>query len=438
MAIRAMRASQHISYWQADARFKHPLIIAKERELEELRATLLMQRAAFGWLVRLRVQQTKLAVRSEAQQARRTSLSHFSEVWQSEKKRRRSSVGMAVDDSVVVDAGAAAVTAAIKRQAFQAARHNFKQQVATTTIVCEPMDCVLASLLRKVRPNKEAQNDRLVARSLRAVHRPLLMWPICVVGTVMYGLNGANHTFQWFAVPNADFNATTFNSTEYSSTHDWSLNGCTPASDAWLLVAAAICSVALVLWGFTANVPLIKATGLRPETAFLIANVLRWGVLSNFTLDPSCRLFSVLAIPMTIGVLLLWNSIDAVQISQRLRLWVCLFLFVFYSLIIYGMVTMRGHKRVIFTAAVGDWWQMETDLLAHELSAMVTLLLFVTRDLINCIWKPDICKGLQRKVKRVWADRDYRNRGVVKIAMSRFGPAAAAAGAAAAALANKV
>ena len=133
MAIRATR--QHISYWQADARFKHPLIIAKERELEELRATLLMQRAAFGWLVRLRVQQTKLAMRSEAQQARRTSLSHFSEVWQSEKKRRRSSVGMAVDDSVVVDAGAAAVTAAIKRQAFQAARHNFKQQVATTTIV---------------------------------------------------------------------------------------------------------------------------------------------------------------------------------------------------------------------------------------------------------------------------------------------------------------
>ena len=191
------------------------------------------------------------------------------------------------------------------------------QQVATTTVVCEPMDCVLASLLQRVRPNKEAQNDRLVARSLRAVHCPLLMWPICVVGTVMYGLNGANHTFQWFAVPNADFNATTFNSTEYSSTHDWSLNGCTPASDAWLLVAAAICSVALVLWLLTANVPLIKATGLRPETVFVIANVLRWAVCVNFTLDPSCRLFSVLAIPMTTGVLLLWNSIDAVQISQR-------------------------------------------------------------------------------------------------------------------------
>ena len=77
----AMRASQHISYWQADARFKHPLLIAKERELEELRATLLMQRAAFGWLVRMRVQQTQQAVPSEeAQPARLTSLSHASEV----------------------------------------------------------------------------------------------------------------------------------------------------------------------------------------------------------------------------------------------------------------------------------------------------------------------------------------------------------------------
>ena len=294
------------------------------------------------------------------------------------------------------------------------------------------MDCVLASLLRKVRPSKEAQNDRLVARSLRAVHHPLLMWPACVIGTVMYGLESANHTFQWFTEPNADFNATTFNSTEYSSTHDWSLNGCTPASDAWLVVAAAICLVPLVLWFFTANMPLIKATGLRAETVFVIANVLRWGVCVNFTLDPSCRLFSVLTIPMTVNVLLLWNSIDAVQISQRLRLWTCFFLFVKYLLFIYGMVTMRGHKRVIFTAAVGDWWQMETDLLAHELSAMVTLLLFVTRDLINCIWKPTICKGLQRKVKRVWADRDYKKRGVVKIAMSRFGPAAAAE------IANKV
>ena len=99
---------------------------------------------------------------------------------------------------------------------------------------------------------------------------------------------------------------------------------------------------------------------------------------------------------------------------------------------------MSGHKKVIFTAAVGDWWQMETDLLAHELSAMVTLLLFVTRDLINCIWKPDICKGLQRRVKRDWADRDYKKRGVVKIASARFGLTAAAAGAAAAGVANHV
>jgi hypothetical protein len=431
-----MRASQHISYWQADAKFKHPLLIAKERELEELRATLLMQRAAFGWLVRLRVKQTNLAVPSEAQQARRTSLSQASEVWQSEKNLRRSSVGMAVDDSVVVDAGAAAVTAAIKRQAFQAARHNFELQVATTTVVCEPMDCVLASLLRKVRPSKEAQNDRLVARSLRVVHHPL-MW-LAVPGTVMYWLESANHTFQWFAEPNTNFNVTTFNSTEYSSTHDWSLNGCTPASDAWLLVAAAICSPPLVLWFLTANVPLIKATGLRLETLFLMFNVARWGATVNFTLDPSCRLFSVLTIPMTVGVLFLWNSIDAVQISQRLRLWVCFFLISIYLLWIYGMITMRGHKKVILTAALGDWWQMETDLLAHELSAVITLLLFATRDGISCLRKPDICKGLQRKVKRVWADRDYAKRGVLKITMSRFGLSAAAAGAAAAALSNNV
>ena len=188
----------------------------------------------------------------------------------------------------------------------------------------------------------------------------------------------------------------------------------------------------------TANVPLIKATGLRPETVFVIANVLRWAVCVNFTLDPSCRFFTVLAPFPTVWVLFLWNSIDAVQISQGLRLWSCFFLWIKYLLFIYGMVTMSGHKKVVFTAAVGDWWQMETDLLAHELSAMVTLNLFVTRDLINCIWKPDICKGLQRKVKREWADRDYKKRGVVKIASARFGPAAAAAGAAAAAVANHV
>ena len=43
------------------------------------------------------------------------------------------------------------------------------------------------------------------------------------------------HTFQWVALPNAEFNASHFNSTEYSSTHDdydWSLNSCTPYSDA--------------------------------------------------------------------------------------------------------------------------------------------------------------------------------------------------------------
>ena len=319
-----MPASHRISYWQADARFKHPLLIAKERELEELRAALLMQRAAFGWLVRLRVKQTKVAQGSS--QGRKLSIT--SENWQTEKslkKKKQTGVRMAVDDAVVVDAGSAAVTLAIKRQAIQTARRNFEQQVATTTVVCEPMDCVLASILRKARPNKEAQNDRLVARSLRAVHHPL-MWPACVIGMGMYWLENANHTFQWFAVPNPDFNTTAFNSTEsmYGSTYEWSLNGCTPASDAWLVVATAICGVPLVLWTLTANVPLIKATGLRPETAFLMINVARWGATVNLTLDPSCRLFSVLAIPMTIGVLLLWNSIDAVQISQRLRLWVCL------------------------------------------------------------------------------------------------------------------
>ena len=166
-----MPASHRISYWQADARFKHPLLIAKERELEELRAALLMQRAAFGWLVRLRVKQTKVA--QGASQGRK--LSTTSENWQTEKslkKKKQTGVRMAVDDAVVVDAGSAAVTLAIKRQAIQTARRNFEQQVATTTVVCEPMDCVLASILRKMRPNKEAQNDRLVARSLRAVHHP--------------------------------------------------------------------------------------------------------------------------------------------------------------------------------------------------------------------------------------------------------------------------
>ena len=433
-----MPASHRISYWQADARFKHPLLIAKERELEELRAALLMQRAAFGWLVRLRVKQTKVA--QGASQGRKLSIT--SENWQTEKslkKKKQTGVRMAVDDAVVVDAGSAAVTLAIKRQAIQTARRNFEQQVATTTVVCEPMDCVLASILRKMRPNKEAQNDRLVARSLRAVHHPL-MWPACVIGMGMYWLENANHTFLWFAVPNPDFNTTAFNSTEsmYGSTYDWSLNGCTPASDAWLLVAAAICSPPLVLWFLTANVPLIKATGLRLETLFLMFNVARWGATVNFTLDPSCRLFSVLTIPMTVQVLFLWNSIDAVQISQRLRLWVCFFLVSIYLLWIYGMITMRGHKKVILTAALGDWWQMETDLLAHELSAVITLLLFATRDGISCLRKPDICKGLQRKVKRVWADRDYAKRGVLKITMSRFGLSAAAAGAAAAALANNV
>ena len=433
-----MPASHRISYWQADARFKHPLLIAKERELEELRAALLMQRAAFGWLVRLRVKQTKVA--QGASQGRKLSIT--SENWQTEKslkKKKQTGVRMAVDDAVVVDAGSAAVTLAIKRQAIQTARRNFEQQVATTTVVCEPMDCVLASILRKMRPNKEAQNDRLVARSLRAVHHPL-MWPACVIGMGMYWLENANHTFQWFAVPNPDFNTTAFNSTEsmYGSTYEWSLNGCTPASDAWLFVAALICCVPLVLWTLTANVPLIKATGLRPETVFVIANVLRWAVCVNFTLDPSCRFFTVLAPFPTVWVLFLWNSIDAVQISQGLRLFSCFFLWVKYLLFIYGMVTMSGHKKVVFTAVVGDWWQMETDLLAHELSAMVTLNLFVTRDLINCIWKPDICKGLQRRVKRDWADRDYKKRGVVKIASARFGLTAAAAGAAAAAVANHV
>ena len=180
-----MPASHRISYWQADARFKHPLLIAKERELEELRAALLMQRAAFGWLVRLRVKQTKVA--QGASQGRKLSIT--SENWQTEKslkKKKQTGVRMAVDDAVVVDAGSAAVTLAIKRQAIQTARRNFEQQVATTTVVCEPMDCVLASILRKVRPNKEAQNDRFVARALRAAHHAPFMWSMCLVGGIMY------------------------------------------------------------------------------------------------------------------------------------------------------------------------------------------------------------------------------------------------------------
>ena len=224
---------------------------------------------------------------------------HFREVGRAEKSLKKKiehfSTAWQFDDELAAYAGSAAVTLAIKRQAIQTARRNFEQQVATTTVVCEPMDCVLASILRKARPNKEAQNDRLVARSLRAVHHPL-MWPALRDrhGDVLAG-EREPHLPMVRTQPGLQHDGV-----QLDRVHVWLYvrvvaqrlhSGVRRVA----LVAAAICCVPLVLWTLTANVPLIKATGLRPETVFVIANVLRWAVCVNFTLDPSCRFFTVLA-----------------------------------------------------------------------------------------------------------------------------------------------
>ena len=46
--------SPRFSYWQLESQFKHPLLVEKERELKELHAHIIMQRAATAFLIRLR------------------------------------------------------------------------------------------------------------------------------------------------------------------------------------------------------------------------------------------------------------------------------------------------------------------------------------------------------------------------------------------------
>ena len=136
--------SPRFSYWQLESQFKHPLLVEKERELKELHAHIIMQRAATAFLIRLRKREGSRGTE------RSTSVTMRS---------------IRVDDSTVASTSNAA--SLVQWQQFVTARTDLRKRLEPTTVVFEPMDCLFGLLLRKLNPSHPSWNDRQVKRLLR-------------------------------------------------------------------------------------------------------------------------------------------------------------------------------------------------------------------------------------------------------------------------------
>ena len=122
--------------------------------------------------------------------------------------------------------------------------------------------------------------------------------------------------------------------------------------------------------------------------------------------------------------MIIWNSLDAIQITRGLRIYTGVVLMVVYSANAYGVISLRGHTQVMVSHEIASWWKMEISLLDHELSALTTMVLFVTKDVVLSIRRPRLCKALIRKVEREWISQADKKSGLALAVAARFKDAA--------------
>ena len=390
--------SPRFSYWQLESQFKHPLLVEKERELKELHAHIIMQRAATAFLIRLRKREGSRGTE------RSTSVTMRS---------------IRVDDSTVASTSNAA--SLVQWQQFVTARTDLRKRLEPTTVVFEPMDCLFGLLLRKLNPSHPSWNDRQVKRLLRLMiakkkgrrrrTAPTIV-AVVFVGTQLWIWLNVAIIFRWLAPASDD-------GTDIGSGPP-ALRACGVATSVWAVVAFVTAAPIMILWILTMNLPLLTRSALGPEGLYIWYNAIRFLVLYHATFDESCVVWKAVLTPAFVMIVFLWNNIDSVQVGVLSRAYVGAFLFTLWSFFAYSIIynpSLGGHKEITWSLEAGE--TITLNVLDHELSALTTLLLFVAKDIVAVLRRPKTCKALVRRVRKKWAGEE-RNDPTARTVAARF------------------
>ena len=171
----------------------------------------------------------------------------------------------------------------------------------------------------------------------------------------------------------------------------------------WSILNIVVAVPLLFLLFFTMHLPLFRLTVVKPVALFNHFNSLSFVVCNALTLDSSCTAWKVTLGMAQFFTILLWNSIDALQVDRFLRRYIGVFLLATYSVLLLSMYFMRGHRSVSYSPGPTV---LEVSFLDKGFTSLFTLFMFVLKDVSLSIWSPERCTGVFQRVEKTWSNQE--------------------------------
>lgn len=353
------------SHWVSQSRVKHPLLRAAEKDLHELRAALLIQSAVTTWLIhhsrRSEGRSASTAVSRRERAENHVQMSKFNDARNSLRQRLRQPIHLLVDDQ----------------------------------------DCLLFWLLRSLR-SRRLDQLRLVERTIEHLQGRVAA-VIILLCTWLWLALGVYVTFGLGSLPSSITDAS-----DAAATVEW----CGRRGMDWWALASFVISVPYIsLVALTLNTSLARATFARTDTVLNVFNGLRFLLCYTQTLDSSCWSWKAIFVPAQLGMICIWSMGDALVIPVLLRAYIGVFLIAMDGMLLYGVLSMRGHTAVVIYANPGldnttlAEYGLESEyglhLLEHEMSALIMLIIMFGKDVTLCLLQPQLCRSVQLQVQKM-------------------------------------